>query len=184
MGLGFVLLKRVGSSLLGVYTSRTGWKADVEGHPVPPTTLYQLSHSRLGASLWLRFGDHCSFGTVVMKFGSTETESRPFWGGLNIIKRLDPVTFIWKGGAMRDIGLNAEDVAEVEPLLVTRNDKGEVEDLKENSLDLVFINAFREQQKQLEALQEQVRRQQQQIDALKKLICSANSQGDLRKEEK
>jgi len=85
---------------------------------------------------------------------------------------------------MRDIGLNAEDVAEVEPLLVTRNDKGEIEDLKENSLDLVFINAFREQQKQLEALQEQVRRQQQQIDALKKLICSANSQGDLRKEEK
>jgi hypothetical protein len=124
--------------------------------------------------------------TCTSSFSSSllKTESQPFSGGLDIIKRLDPVTFIWKGGAMRDIGLNAEDVAEVEPLLVTRNDKGEVEDLKENSLDLVFINAFKEQQMRLEALQEQIRRQQQQIDALKKLICSANSQADLCKEEK
>jgi hypothetical protein len=88
------------------------------------------------------------------------------------------VTFSWKGDGAREIGLNAEDVAEVEPLLITRNDKGEVEDVKENSLDLVFINAFKEQQKQLESQQEQIRRQQIQIDAMRKLICSTNPQAD------
>jgi hypothetical protein len=108
-----------------------------------------------------------------------KTGSRPFSGGLDIIKRLNPVTFSWIGGSKQDIGLNAEDVAEVEPLLITRNEKGEVEDLKENSLDVVFINAFKEQQKQLEAQQELIRLQQQQIDALKKLICSTNSPADL-----
>src|SRR5262245_20373544 len=118
--------------------------------------------------------------TCTSSFSSSQlkTESRPFSGGLDIIKRLNPVTFSWKGGGAREIGLNAEDVAEVEPLLITRNDKGEVEDVKENSLDLVFINAFKEQQKQLEAQQEQIRRQQIQIDAMRKLICSTNPQAD------
>src|SRR4030095_4948578 len=116
---------------------------------------------------------HCtsSFSSSPLKTGS-----RPVSGGLDIIKRLKPVTFSWIGDSKQDIGWNAEDVAEVEPLLITRNEKGEVEDLKENSLDVVFINAFKEQQKQLEAQQEQIRRQQKQIDGLKKLICSTNPQ--------
>jgi hypothetical protein len=124
--------------------------------------------------------------TCTSSFSSSQlkTGSRPFSGGLDIIKRLNPVTFSWIGDTKQDIGLNAEDVAEVEPLLITRNEKGEVADLKENSLDVVFINAFKEQQKQLEAQQELIRLQQQQIDALKKLICSTNPQADLCKAEK
>jgi hypothetical protein len=124
--------------------------------------------------------------TCTSSFSSSQlkTGSQPFSGGLDIIKRLNPVTFSWIGDTKQDIGLNAEDVAEVEPLLVTRNEKGEAEDLKENSLDVIFINAFKEQQKQLEAQQELIRLQQQQIDALKKLVCSANPQADLCKAAK
>jgi hypothetical protein len=118
--------------------------------------------------------------TCTSSLSSSEfkTESRPFTGGLDIIKRLNPVSFSWKGGGAREIGLNAEDVAEIEPLLITRNDKGQVEDVKENSLEPVFINAFKEQQKQIESQQEQIRRQQIQIDAMIKLICSTNPQAD------
>ncbi len=113
-----------------------------------------------------------------------KTDSQPFSGGLNIIERLKPVTFRWKEGETRDIGLNAEDVAEVEPSLITRNKKGEIEDLKEGSLNAVFINAFKEQQQQLEAQQEQIRRQQRQIEALKNVVCATTPQADLCKAER
>ena len=90
---------------------------------------------------------------------------QPFSGGLSIIELLNPVSFKWRTDAKNDLGLNAEDVAEVEPLLVTRNAKGEVEEVKQANMLAVFINAFRQQQ--------------QQIDALKKLLCQQNPQADI-----
>jgi hypothetical protein len=42
---------------------------------------------------------------------------------------------------------------------------GEVEEVKENALSLVFINAIKQEQKQIEA-------QLQQINALKQFICT------------
>ena len=53
---------------------------------------------------------------------------------------------------MRDIGLAAEEVNKVEPLLTFRNDKGEIEGVKYNKLSAVFINAIKEQQAQIEGL--------------------------------
>jgi hypothetical protein len=99
-----------------------------------------------------------------------------FSGGLEVLKRLTPVAFKWKADGSGDIGLNAEDVAEVAPQLVTRNDKGEVEDVKEGSLNVLFINAIKEQQKQIET-------QRQQIYALKKLVCQSNPQADVCKNQ-
>ena len=60
--------------------------------------------------------------------------------------------------------MNAEDVAEVEPLLVTRNAKGEVEDVKHENILVVFINAIKQQQ-------EQIKHQQAESDLLKKAVC-------------
>ena len=74
------------------------------------------------------------------------------------------MTVTWKDGGKRDFGLNAEEVAEVEPMFVTRNDKGEVEDVRESSLNALFINAFKEQQQQIQLLQ-------QHIESLKKIVC-------------
>jgi hypothetical protein len=104
-----------------------------------------------------------------------KTDVEPFSGGLELINRLKPVAFKWKADGSRDFGLNAEDVAEVEPALVTRNDKGEVEDVKEGILTVVLINAIKEQQRQIQAQQEQISQQQQQIEALKQLISSMRS---------
>jgi hypothetical protein len=62
-----------------------------------------------------------------------------------------------EGQSGADLGLVAEEVAAAEPLLVTRNEKGEVEGVKYDRLSAVFINAFKEQQAQIERQQAEAR---------------------------
>jgi hypothetical protein len=93
-----------------------------------------------------------------------KTNVANFGGGLDIINRLRPIRFDWKDGGTHDLGLAAEEVEKVEPLLTFRNEAGQVEGVKYDRLTAVFINAFKEQQ-------EQIKRQQSQIDALKELVC-------------
>ncbi|HUR97176.1 MAG TPA: tail fiber domain-containing protein, partial [Pyrinomonadaceae bacterium] len=107
---------------------------------------------------------------------------RDFSSGLSLIKRLRPVAFNWKEGGMLDLGLVAEDVATVEPLLTTTNEKGQVEGVKYDRVGVVLVNAVNEQQSQIEAQAEVIRRQQQQIDALKKLVCTTNKSAEICKE--
>jgi hypothetical protein len=115
-----------------------------------------------------------AFTSCTSEFSSAnnKTDVLPFSEGLDVINRLKPVAFAWKEDGRRGVGLNAEDVAEVAPQLVTRNQKGEIEDLKEGSLNVLFINAIKEQQKRIEV-------QQQQIGALKKLLCQSNPEADI-----
>jgi hypothetical protein len=110
-----------------------------------------------------------------------KTDIQPFSGGLNVIKRLVPIAFKWKVDGASDIGLNAEDVAAVDPSLVTRNGAGEAEGVKEHRLNVVLINAIKEQQLQLEtqkalieAQQESIRKLHTQTDALTSLICQSD----------
>lgn len=95
----------------------------------------------------------------------------PVKWGLELVKRLSPVTFRWKSDKSDDFGLVAEDVAGIEPLLVTRNDKGEVEGVKYDRVGVVLINAVKEQQIQIDALLKLVKGQQQRIETLRKLLC-------------
>jgi hypothetical protein len=101
-----------------------------------------------------------------------KTDVRPFSSGLDIVQRLRPIAFNWKQDGLRDVGLAAEDVAEIEPLLTFRNDKGEIEGVKYNQLSAVFVNAFIEQQAQ-------IKKQQGQIDALKALVCESHPDADV-----
>lgn len=89
-----------------------------------------------------------------------------FRSGMNLIKRLRPVTFDWKDTGMHDFGLIAEEVAEVEPLLVTHNKDGEVQGVKYERLGVVLINAIREQQAQIEELRRVVSTLEQQNKSL------------------
>jgi hypothetical protein len=79
---------------------------------------------------------------------------RGFGRGLELVDRLRPVSFRWRADDQADFGLVAEEVAEVEPLLVTRNGQGEVEGVKYDRVAVVLVNAIREQQAQIAALQE------------------------------
>jgi hypothetical protein len=108
-----------------------------------------------------------------------KTNIAPFSSGLNLINKLQPITFDWKTGGMHDVGLGAEDVARVDPLFVTYNAKGEVEGVKYDRLSAAFVNAFKEQQTQIQRQQDQIKSQQNQIDALRKLICLDRPNADV-----
>ena len=99
---------------------------------------------------------------------------KTFSPGLSFIDRLRPISYDWKDGGMKDVGFGAEDVAKINPRFVTYNDKGEVEGVKYDRLSVTFVNAFKEQQTQIEALQQQIKEQKTEIDAFKELICSQN----------
>jgi endosialidase-like protein len=109
-----------------------------------------------------------------------------FTPGLELINRLRPVSFNWREGGVLDLGLVAEEVAAVEPLLTTTNAKGEVEGMKYDRVGVVLINAVKEQQEQIEKQDERadvqqkkideqattIARQQAEIDALKQIVCA------------
>ncbi len=103
-----------------------------------------------------------------------KTNIHPFAGGLSVLNRLRPITFDWKQGGMHDLGFGAEDIATIEPLLVTRNEKGEVEGVKYDRISAVLVNAVQEQQQQISQQQEQIKLQQSEIEMLKKLVCRRN----------
>jgi len=113
-----------------------------------------------------------------------------FTSGLDLIKRLRPVSFNWKEGRIADIGLVAEDVASVEPLLTTTNDKGEVEGVKYDRVGVVAVNAIIEQQTQIEAQEARIKRVESEnaalkaeLSALKMLVCSLRPGDSLCKEK-
>lgn len=101
-----------------------------------------------------------------------KTNISRFRSGLELVKNLKPITFDWKDGGMHDVGLGAEDIAKIEPLLVTYNDKGQVEGVKYDRIGVVLINAVKEQQKMIES-------QQSEIRALKALVCAKNKKADI-----
>ncbi|HZS44656.1 MAG TPA: tail fiber domain-containing protein, partial [Blastocatellia bacterium] len=94
-----------------------------------------------------------------------KTNLAPYHRGLELIDKLRPISFTWKDGGMRDLGFGAEDVAKIEPLLVTYNLRGQVEGLKYDRITAVLVNAVKEQQ-------DQISKQKQQIESLTKLVCA------------
>jgi len=110
----------------------------------------------------------------------------PFASGLDLIRKLRPVSFNWKEGGMLDLGLVAEDVFKVEPLLTTANAKGEVEGVKYDRIGVVAVNAIKEQQVEIESLRADnahlrreavelrnaMKAQQEELKALKAIACS------------
>lgn len=102
-----------------------------------------------------------------------------FGRGLDLIRRLDPITFNWKGNGALDLGLGAEDVAAVDPLLVNYNEKGEVEGVKYDRIGVVLVNAVKEQQEQIasqtaeiDQLKQRLELQRREIAELRALVCS------------
>ena len=101
-----------------------------------------------------------------------KTNIASFTRGLTLLNKLNPITFNWRSDNSADLGFSAEDIAAVEPLLVVKNGKGEVEGVKYDRITAVLVNAVKEQQQQINLQQQQVELQRQQINALKKLVCS------------
>ena len=103
----------------------------------------------------------------------------PFTSGLNLINRLRPVSFKWKDGGALDMGLVAEEVAAIEPLLTTTNTKGQIEGVKYDRVGVVLINAVKEQQQQIEAQHREIDDLRSQVAVLKKLVCLTNPTAEI-----
>jgi len=91
---------------------------------------------------------------------------------------------------MPDVGFGAEEVARVEPLLTTTNDKGEIEGVKYAQISTVLVNAVNEQQAEIERQQLQIDaqnklilEQKRRLEALQKLVCAANADAEICREE-
>ena len=94
-------------------------------------------------------GDLLQCGASSLRF---KTDVHPFLSGLDIIRRLHPISFNWKDGSGHDIGLGAEDVAKVAPSFTFTDRKGEITGVKYDRLNILLINAVKEQQKQIATL--------------------------------
>ena len=103
-----------------------------------------------------------------------KTNITPFLSGMNFIDRLRPIAFEWKDGGMRDVGFGAEEVARIDPLFVSYNEKGEVEGVKYDRLSVAFVNAFKEQQAVIDAQAQRISELQKQLDELKRIVCAQN----------
>jgi hypothetical protein len=108
-----------------------------------------------------------------------KTDVRPFAGGLDIVNRLHPIAFNWKEGGMPDVGLGAEDVEQVEPVLTFRNRNGEIEGVKYNQLSAVFVNAIKEQQDQIQQQRELIAAQRHELAALRALVCQSQPDAEV-----
>ncbi|HQR36410.1 MAG TPA: tail fiber domain-containing protein [Blastocatellia bacterium] len=95
---------------------------------------------------------------------------QPWRSGLQLIQRLRPVRFDWKEQRATDLGLIAEEVAKVEPLLVTHNKNGVIEGVKYDQLSVVLINAVKEQQQEIELLRAAKAELEQRLSALENLV--------------
>jgi len=69
--------------------------------------------------------------------------------GLGVVEKLRPVLFDWKETGEADLGLIAEEVAEVEPRLAVVNSKGKTEGVKYMNLTAVLVRAVQEQQAEI-----------------------------------
>src|SRR5262249_32901034 len=112
-----------------------------------------------GSALCRNASNQISFCSSSLRY---KTGVRPFHGGLEIIGRVRPISFTWKQDGTRDLGLGAEEVERVEPRLTFRNDQGEIEGVKYDQLSAVFVNAFKQQQAQIEHQRKRIQQQQAQ----------------------
>ena len=115
----------------------------------------------------------------VVRCGSSslkwKTNVQSYHSGLDVINRLRPISFNWKDGGAKDIGLAAEEVAKVAPPFAYTNSKGEVEGVKYERLNILLINAVKEQQAQISLQQRQIDNQRKQIRGLTKIVCARKS---------
>lgn len=148
-GAGTVAESFTSSVFFGIFTGNVVLQGPALNNVLPSTVHLCIR----GLALNSGFGGE-ALSRCVSSLSSTryKTAVEPFSDGLEVINRLNPVAFAWKEGGARDLGLSAEDVAEVEPLLVSRNEKGEVEDVKHENMLVIFINAIKQQQAQIELL--------------------------------
>jgi Chaperone of endosialidase len=94
------------------------------------------------------------------------------------ILALKPVTFHYKSDKTNrpEFGLIAEEVAEVNPDLVVRDEKGEIYTVRYEAVNAMLLNEFLKEHRKNEEQEATIERQQKQIDALTEGLQKVNTQ--------
>ncbi len=92
--------------------------------------------------------NRCSSDSSSMRY---KEDVQPLESASELIDRMRAVTFRWKESGEEDLGLIAEEMAEIEPRLVFRNEDGEIEGIKYNHLTALMIRAMQERQHSVDA---------------------------------
>jgi hypothetical protein len=95
-------------------------------------------------------------------------EIKPMEKASEAILALKPVTFHYKSDETNrpEFGLIAEDVAEVNPDLVVRDDNGEIYTMRYDAVNAMLLNEFLKAHKRMQDLEARDAQQQKQIEAL------------------
>lgn len=172
---GSPLLRVRGDGRVGIGTTNPTEKFEVAGNSRLDGDVRVTGSQRIDGQLfvesYLNNGTDpvCFAGIIIAACLSSSIRYKSNIGtyllGLDGVRQLQPVAFDWKSNGTRDLGLNAEDVQRIDPLLVTYNKDGQVERVKYDRISVVLVNAVKEQQAQIEA-------QQKKIEALTLALCS------------
>ena len=99
---------------------------------------------------------------------SIQTNIQAITGALGIVDRLRGVSFDWKPDGKHDIGLIAEDVAEVLPEAVAYDENGKnAKAVDYSHLVAVLIEAVKEQQVQIKNQEHSLKEQKSQVARLR-----------------
>ncbi len=97
-------------------------------------------------------------------------EIKPMDKASEALFALKPVTFRYKGDIdpahVKMFGLIAEDVAEVNPDLVVRNAKGEVDTIRFDSINAMLLNELLKEQRKLQGMEVIVAQQKKDFEAI------------------
>jgi hypothetical protein len=135
------------------------------------------------------FGQTCTGGTQVFinsdgKLG-TITSSRRFKDDIKPMRRasevilaLKPVTFQYKSDRTNTLqfGLIAEDVAEVNPDLVVRNQDGEMYTVRYDAVNAMLLNEFLKEHRKVQQLEANAAEQREEIKALAAAVKKQSAQ--------
>jgi Chaperone of endosialidase len=114
-----------------------------------------------------------------------KNEIKPMDKTSEAILGLKPVTFHYKGDAKGtpQFGLIAEEVAEVNPDLVVRNENGEIYTVRYDAVNAMLLNEFlkehrknEQQESKIEQQEAKIARQQKQIEALTEGLQKVSTQ--------
>ena len=126
----------------------------VLGTPDERVVIAGLASGR--SALYVSNGGEIGISTSSLRY---KTNVEPFLDGLSLVNELQPITFNWKDDGMPDVGLAAEDVAQIEPLLATYDDDGRVEGVKYDRLTVVLLKCS-----EASSNAQDVKRKQSQLD--------------------
>jgi len=126
-----------------------------------------------GRAVYVNSGN--KIGTLVSSRRFKE-EIKPMDQASEVLFALKPVSFRYKkefdAGRAPMFGLIAEDVEQVDPDLVSRNEKGEVETVRYEAVNAMLLNEFLKEHRKVEAQNLRIQEQEATIAGLKKEVAS------------